>query len=96
MYWRPVHIWPAKGPGSVNRSGVRIRSNSISAVISITVAGSSLALLPGDIDHVGLKDLLKNTEDQSLRARILLYPPPWGPPRRDESGQLRENAAPGG
>ena len=70
----PSPYLAAKGPGSVNRSGVRIRSNSISAVISITVAGSSLALLPGDIDHVGLKDLLKNTEDQSLRARILLYP----------------------
>ena len=70
----PSPYLAAKGPGGANRSGLQIRSNSISAVISITVAGSRLALLPGDLDRVGLEDLLENTEDQSLRAGILLYP----------------------
>lgn len=70
----PSPYLAAKGPGGAHRSRVRIRSNSISAVISITVAGSKLALLPGDIDGIGLKDLLENTEDRSLRARILIYP----------------------
>ena len=62
----------AKGPGSTDRSGARIRSNSISAVISITVSGVTLAVLPGDLDGVGLQDLLKDGKD--LRARILVYP----------------------
>ena len=35
-----------KGAGSTHRSGGRIQTNSISAVISITVAGATLALLP--------------------------------------------------
>ena len=68
----PSRYLVGKGVGGIDRRGVRIRSNSISAVISITVASSRLALLPGDIDGVGLNDLLESCDD--LRARILIYP----------------------
>ena len=62
----------ARGAGSMHRSGGRIQTNTISAVISITVAGATLALLPGDLDGVGLQDLLENGGD--IRASVLVYP----------------------
>lgn len=74
----PSQYLAGKGPGSTNRSGARIRTNSISAVISISVSGSTLAVLPGDLDWVGLQDLLAHGRD--LRARILVYPHHGGLP----------------
>lgn len=68
----PSGYLAAKGVGSPHRSGGRIQTNSISAVISITVAGCRIALLPGDLDSVGLQDLLENCQD--LRASVLVYP----------------------
>lgn len=61
-----------KGVGGTHRSGRRIQTNSISAVISIAVAGATLALLPGDLDGVGFDDLLDNGID--IRAPVLAYP----------------------
>lgn len=68
----------SKGPGSEDRDGRRIRTNSISAVVAIAVQGQRLALLPADIDGVGLGDLLSNSPD--LRAPILAYPHHGGLP----------------
>lgn len=70
----------AKGVGGTHRSASKISSNSISAVISIAVSGFRLALLPGDLDGVGLADLLDKSED--LRAPILVYPHHGGLPGR--------------
>ena len=67
-----------KGAGSTHRSGGRIQTNSISAVISIAVGGATLALLPGDIDAVGLADLLENGVD--IRASVLVFPHHGGRP----------------
>ena len=67
-----------KGVGGEDGSGRRIRTNSISAVISIAVAGDTLALLPGDVDGVGLDDLLENGID--IRAPVLVYPHHGGRP----------------
>lgn len=74
----PSRYLAAKGPGSPHRSAPKIRTNSISVVISIAVAGTRLALLPGDLDGVGLRDLMDNCED--LRAPILIYPHHGGLP----------------
>lgn len=74
----PSRYLAAKGPGSALRSGEKIRSNSISAVISVTVSGSTLAVLPGDLDGIGLQDLLQNCKD--LSAPILVYPHHGGLP----------------
>ena len=67
-----------KGAGGVHRSGRKIQTNSISAVISIAVADATLALLPGDLDGVGLADLLEN--DIDIRASVLVYPHHGGYP----------------
>ena len=68
----PSRYLAAKGAGGTHRSAGRIRTNSISAVLSISVAGATLALLPGDVDRVGLHDLLEKCQD--LRASVLVYP----------------------
>ena len=61
-----------KGVGGRDGLGRRIRTNSISAVISIAVPGDTLALLPGDVDGVGFDDWLENGTD--ICASILVYP----------------------
>ena len=74
----PSWYLAAMGAGSKHRSGRTIQTNSISAVISITVGGASVALLPGDLDGVGLDDLLERGID--IRASILVYPHHGGRP----------------
>lgn len=69
----PSRYLATKGAGSTNRSGDEIRTNSISAVIAISVGSSRVALLPGDIDGVGLDDLFSGPQ-QNLRSMILVYP----------------------
>ena len=68
----PSPYLAAKGPGSSYQATKRIHSNSISAVIAVAVGDDRLALLPGDLDDVGLEDLRENCHD--LHARILNYP----------------------
>ena len=68
----PSRYLTAMGAGGARRSAPRVRSNTISAVISIAVSGTRLAILPGDLDGVGLTDLLEKCEN--LRAPILIYP----------------------
>ena len=75
----PSRYLAAKGPGGVNRSGTTIRTNSVSAVIAVSVGASTVALLPGDIDGVGLDGLLQNRQ-ANLNARILVYPHHGGLP----------------
>ena len=74
----PSRYLVAKGVGSALKSGGKIRSNSISAVITITVRDNRLAILPGDLDGVGLTDLQDKCED--LRAPVLVYPHHGGLP----------------
>ncbi len=74
----PSQYLAARGVGSTHRSAAMIRSNSISAVISISIGGTRLALLPGDIDGVGLVDLVDKCND--LRAPVLVYPHHGGLP----------------
>ena len=74
----PSPYLAARGPGSTDRRGQRIRSNSISAVIAISIDDRRLALLPADLDAVGLRDLLDNKAE--LDAPILVYPHHGGLP----------------
>ncbi len=60
------------GPGSVERGGRRIETNSVSAVIRIDRNDERLILLTGDLDSLGLEYLLEAQVD--LRARVLVYP----------------------
>lgn len=68
----PSPYLAARGPGSRDRSGRRITSNSISAVIRLATAAGPIALLTGDLDLVGLEDLERAEDD--VTAPILVFP----------------------
>lgn len=73
----------ARGVGSRDRQGRRIGTNSISAVFRIMFKKNPIALLPGDVDEVGLDDLMSRTV--SAEAGILVFPHHGG---RSGSGDL--------
>lgn len=68
----PSPYLSARGPGSTDRSGRRISSNSISAVIRVCNAEGPVALLTGDLDVIGLEDLLRT--GGACEAPILVFP----------------------
>lgn len=76
----PSPYLAAKGVGGSHRSGGPISSNTISTVISVSIRGARLALLPGDLDGTGLVDLQSNSHN--LQAPILVYPHHGGLPGR--------------
>jgi competence protein ComEC len=68
----PSKYVAGKGPGSRDRQGRRIRTNTLSAVIRLSERGEPLALFPGDLDVVGLENLDCSAEE--LRAPLLVFP----------------------
>lgn len=68
----PTLYLAAKGPGSQDRKGRLITTNSISAVVRLSVEGYPLALFPGDLDEVGLANLLDDGRD--IYAPLLIFP----------------------
>jgi competence protein ComEC len=68
----------AKGSGSKDRKGRKLTTNSISAVIRLSYNGKPVVLLPGDIDQIGLDNLLEETED--IQARLVVFPHHGGKP----------------
>lgn len=68
----PSRFLASGGPGSKDRDGRRITGNSISAVIRISIRGEPLAFLAGDLDSVGLDDLLRANDRP--HARMLVFP----------------------
>ena len=74
----PSHYLAARGPGNLDRRGRRIRTNSVSATVAVGVGDQRLALLPGDLDGIGLTDLHDNKAD--LSAPILVFPHHGGLP----------------
>ena len=84
----PSQYLVAKGVGGVDRSGRKITSNSISAVLRVSVSGMHFAVFPGDVDEVGLDDLLRKNVD--MKAPILVYPHHGGRPGASEIRQFAE------
>lgn len=76
----PSRYLAAKGVGGTDRSGRTIDSNSMSAVVRVSVSGRRVAVLPGDIDGVGLDDLVEKVNDAA--APVLVYPHHGGRPGR--------------
>ncbi len=68
----------AKSPGSIDRKGRKLSTNSISAVIKLSLEEKPIALLPGDIDQVGLENLLESKPD--IQAWLLVFPHHGGRP----------------
>jgi competence protein ComEC len=62
----------ALGPGSTDRDGRHITTNSISAMVRVSSGGRVVVLITGDIDETGLDHAIDS--DASLRAPVLLFP----------------------
>jgi beta-lactamase superfamily II metal-dependent hydrolase len=67
----------AKGAGSKDRKGRRLASNSMSVVVRVTTNDRSI-LLPGDLDQIGLLNILEGEDD--IQAEILVFPHHGGAP----------------
>ncbi len=68
----PTSYLATKSVGSTDRKGRRIDTNSISAVIRLSQNGTPIALFPGDLDEVGLDNLIEHQGNVS--APILVFP----------------------
>ena len=72
--------------GGEDLEGRRITSNSMSAVIRLLYDGRPVALITGDIDNVGLQNLLSDAGD--LQAEVLIFPHHGGRPGGAEPAQF--------
>lgn len=68
----PTPYLALKGPGSTDRGGRTLTSNSVSAVVKLTKNASPVVLLSGDIDYTGLLNLLEDNTDPG--APIVVFP----------------------
>ena len=76
------------GPGGEDIAGRPISSNAMSVVIRLIHRGIPLVLLPGDIDLVGLDNLLRVVP--SPRARLLVFPHHGGVPAGGEPARFAQ------
>ena len=74
----PSRYLAAKGVGGRDRSGRKITSNSMSAVVRVSMSGRHVAILPGDIDSVGLDNVPVQSDE--LKAPLIVYPHHGGRP----------------
>ncbi len=82
----PSQFIAARGPGSKDLAGRTLTSNSVSAVIRITYHGTPVAMFPGDIDTVGLENLLENRND--VDAWLAVFPHHGGKPGPYDAGEF--------
>jgi beta-lactamase superfamily II metal-dependent hydrolase len=74
------------GIGGRDLAGKRINPNSMSAVVRLMVDNIPVVLLPGDMDAIGLANLVR--DHPALPARILLFPHHGGRPGRANPAQF--------
>jgi beta-lactamase superfamily II metal-dependent hydrolase len=68
----PTFALAMTGPTGKTASGSPIKSNTVSAVLRVTLDAGSRILLPGDMDQVALDELLAKGTD--LSADVLVFP----------------------
>lgn len=61
-----------QGPGGITSANRRLRTNSLSVVIRVSYDTRPIAVLCGDLDDVGLDELLQSTDPRT--APVLVYP----------------------
>lgn len=77
----PSSYLAAKGAGSRDRKSRKLTSNSMSGVVRLVYKGNPVVLLPGDIDDVGLNNMIEGGGD--ARAAVLVFPHHGGRACRD-------------
>lgn len=68
----PIGYLAGKGPGGKDTFNRRITTNSISAVIRVLYKGAPVALLTGDMDVIGLDEIVRG--GKNMTAPILVFP----------------------
>ncbi len=68
----------ARSPGSTDRQGRRLTSNSVSAVIRLLADDRPIILFPGDIDDIGFDDIIES--GRNVTAPVLVFPHHGGRP----------------
>lgn len=68
----------AGGSGGIDQEGRVLDANATSAVIGLVHDAHRVVLLPGDIDEIGLDNLLKH--HQNIESHILVFPHHGGNP----------------
>lgn len=81
----PVPELALAGVGGNDPQGRRLRPNSLSAVVSLENHSRNIAILAGDLDRVGLDNLLQ--EDINLEADVLVFPHHGGKPGARVNGK---------
>jgi beta-lactamase superfamily II metal-dependent hydrolase len=77
------------GAGGEDLQGRPLTSNSMSVVIGLIHASHRIALLPGDMDEVGLDNLLN--QQKNIEAQILIFPHHGGLPGTGDARQFAQN-----
>lgn len=68
----PTFDMAMTGPTGKSPSGMTMTSNSVSAVLRVTLSSGLRVLLPGDMDHISLNELL--AANANLSADVLVFP----------------------
>lgn len=84
----PSAYLASKGPKSEDRQGRRITTNSVSAVIKVSFKSVPVILLTGDIDEIGLDDLIRSRS--IMEAPILVFPHHGGNSGAPDMGAFAE------
>jgi len=77
----PESVLAISGTGGTTAAGEKVTAHTLNAVIRLARGQKSIALLPGDLDELGLKHLLQN--HKSLPANVLLFPHHGGISRKN-------------
>lgn len=62
------------GPGATDRLGRKVSSNSSSVVVRVDAGATPVALVPGDLDELGLLHIVEAGRDDLLKAYALVLP----------------------
>lgn len=87
----PTALVAARGPGQTDARGRKLTTNSVSAVIAIDANDRRFAVLSGDVDEVGLANIVESGVD--LRAPVLVFPHHGGKPGRGKAGSFATKLA---
>ena len=68
----PTFDMAMTGPKGKSPSGMTMTSNSVSAVLRVTLSSGLRVLLPGDMDHITLNEL--HAANADLSADVLVFP----------------------
>ncbi|MDQ1292576.1 MAG: hypothetical protein QG608_456 [Actinomycetota bacterium] len=62
------------GPGAKDREGRRLEANTLSVVVRVLSGDDAVALVPGDLDSLGLEHLMDRVPAPDLTAPVLVFP----------------------